>query len=223
MSVEQASRCRRILVFGAKGGAGKTTIASNLLIAGAMSGLRCVAVDFDNQQSLWDWYEDRGKHAKTNNLVSVDVGRATLDDWSDVVAQTLPYELAVFDLPPGMSERVVGAVMAFAEHVDLVVMPSNMEAPTYKKLVGFMDAFRQSQIRAVFVLNKVIRGRLALRDARRDLAAHGIVCPIDVGQRDEVFRAFDQGLAVVEIGDAASASELQGVWSFVAKEIGFDV
>src|SRR5688572_8494779 len=121
-----AHRCRRVMVFGGKGGAGKTTVAANLMVAGAMAGLKVVGVDFDSQKSLWDWHKDRERHPRSSQLAQVDVGHAKLDDWQDAVEQTTDYDLAMYDLPPGMDEAVIGSALSFAERMDLVLLPSNM-------------------------------------------------------------------------------------------------
>jgi chromosome partitioning protein len=214
-AVSEARSCLRIMVFAQKGGMGKSTVASNLLVAAAGDGLRAVGLDFDGQGSLWDWYVQRGQHPLVQRLASLDVGRIALADWTDAFAQSNAHDVAVLDLPPGVDRETAGVVSSLAPRVDLIVIPSLMEEPSYRKVVGFMDAFRAKGLPALFVLNRVEKNQIALREAREALGRHGPVCPVEITKRAEVFRAFEQGLAVVEIDDAPAAVEMRALWKHV--------
>jgi hypothetical protein len=61
----------------------------------------------------------------------------------------------------------------------------------------------------------VIKGRISTRESRADLVEYGPVCPIEITQRDEVWRAFLAGSAVSELSDAAGVAEMQGLWKFI--------
>ena len=50
---------RTILVLNSKGGAGKTTIATNLAAAFAIEGRKVALVDYDPQASATDWLAAR--------------------------------------------------------------------------------------------------------------------------------------------------------------------
>src|SRR3954464_6640774 len=86
-----------IVVAGTKGGCGKTTTASNLLVSARLAGLDAVGVDLDWQGSLRTWAGDRA-HAGRDPNVKVTAGR--LMDWHDAVAMSA--HLVVLDLAPGL-------------------------------------------------------------------------------------------------------------------------
>lgn len=208
-----------MMVFAAKGGVGKSTLASNLLVAAAQDNRRTIGVDFDGQESLARWFEDRGKSALSAKLVSFDVASAALEDWEDVLNQTASFDIAIFDMPPGVDKNTSALISLMAPKMDLILIPTEPLEPSYRMVVGFMDVFRQRSIRAIFVLNKIIKGRNTVREAREALRAHGPVCPGEITMRDEVHRAFSLGIAVVEIGDTAGGGEMRAVWDFVAGEV----
>ncbi len=207
--------CRRVMLFASKGGMGKSTIASNLLVAAAQDGFKAVGVDFDGQKSLTSWFEARGQHPSVSEMASVDVGPAPLDEWEMVFDQTdRDYDLAVFDMPPGIDANLAALLASLAPRMDLIIIPTPPERPSYGKVIEFMSQFRKSGLKTIWVLNKVVKNRNSLREARAELTEHGPVCPVEITMRDEVWRAFDAGCAVAELGDAAGLAEMQGVWKF---------
>ena len=207
--------CRRVMLFASKGGMGKTTIASNLLVSAAQDGFKSIGVDFDGQKSLMSWFDARGQHPSAAEMVAVDVGPAPLDEWEMVLDQTgRNYDLAIFDMPPGIDPNLQALLASLAPRMDLIIIPTPPERPSYGKVVDFMGQFRKSGLKSIWVLNKVVKNRNSLREARAELTEHGPVCPVEITMRDEVWRAFDVGSAVSELGDAASHAEMQGVWKF---------
>lgn len=62
-------RARRILVINSKGGCGKTTIATNLAVAYAASGLRVALVDSDAQGSSAHWAAQRVPGLPTVSII----------------------------------------------------------------------------------------------------------------------------------------------------------
>jgi len=203
------------MLFASKGGMGKTTIASNLLVSAAQDGFKVIGVDFDGQKSLTSWFEARAQHPSTVDMAQVDVGSAQLDDWEAVLDQTeRDYDLAVFDMPPGIDPNMQAVLASLAPRMDLIIIPTPPERPSYGKVLDFMGQFRKSGLKSIWVLNKVVKNRTSLREARAELTEYGPLCPVEITMRDEVWRAFDAGAAIAELGDAAGLAEMDGVWKF---------
>lgn len=210
-----ARTCRRVMLFASKGGMGKTTVASNLLVSAAQDGFRAIGVDFDGQKSLTTWFEARAQHPSAAEMAQLDVGPAPLDEWEAVLDQTeRDYDLAVFDMPPGIDPNLQAVLASLAPRMDLIIIPTPPERPSYGKVLDFMAQFRKTGLKSIWLLNKVVKNRTSLRDARAELAEHGPLCPVEITMRDEVWRAFDAGSAVAELGDAAGLAEMDGVWKF---------
>ena len=66
---------RAILVANAKGGCGKTTIATNLAAAFAQSGLKTAIADVDRQRCSLDWIEQRPMAEGAGAFRDLDQGR----------------------------------------------------------------------------------------------------------------------------------------------------
>lgn len=206
------------MIFSPKGGVGKSTIASNLLVASASSGLRTVGLDFDGQHSLGGWFESRRQHPHFEHLVGLDFGALDLSDWHEGFSQTEGHDVVILDMPPGVDPNSAATMAAMMSRIDLVVMPALMERPSYIKVIPFMEAFRQKGTRAMFVMNKVKKNQIALREAREELGSHGRISPSEITERNEVFRAFDVGLAISEMSDAAGYGEMRSLWNDVYEQ-----
>src|SRR3954469_8068281 len=108
-----------MVVAGTKGGCGKTTTASNLLVSARLDRLDAVGVDLDWQGSLKTWAEDR-VHAGRDPDVQGIAGRLT--DWRDAVATSA--HLVVLDLAPGLEgQRDADALHELARAARLVLVP----------------------------------------------------------------------------------------------------
>ena len=122
-----------IVIAGPKGGTGKSTTASNLLVAARMAGVDAVGVDLDPQGSLMTWSQDRAGLA-VQPAVTVVPGQ--LPDWRDAVA-TAPSRVAVLDLPPGLGTQAdAEALHELARAARLVVVPALPEGPSGPQVGG---------------------------------------------------------------------------------------
>src|SRR5580658_1518984 len=102
---------RTILVFSGKGGAGKTTVARELAVAGCIAGRAVALADMDPQAGLTGWFGRRA--AATPVLVTLPHGQGL-----DRLA-TAGVEELVVDMPPG----VPGYAASLIATSDVVLVP----------------------------------------------------------------------------------------------------
>jgi chromosome partitioning protein len=103
----------RVLVASSKGGAGKSTLATNLAAYYAVDGRNTVLVDADRQGSALRWSEKRAAHA------DAVLGLSGLRrDWQRHVPADA--ERLIVDTAAGIR---AGEVDDWLEHVDAVVVP----------------------------------------------------------------------------------------------------
>ncbi len=103
----------KVLVASSKGGAGKTTVATNLAAHYAVEGRNTVLVDADHQGSALHWCEKRALHP--NAVLGLPGLRR---DWE----KTIPADAQclIIDSPAGIRASEVGD---FLDTVDVVVVP----------------------------------------------------------------------------------------------------
>ena len=122
-SCPEAGVAPRILaVLGPKGGVGKSTIASNLLVAALLDGVVAAGLDLDSQGSLMTWGQDRLRRGRQPPAA---VTAATVGDWRAAVARERSRALVVFDCPPSLEDqRRLAEVLALARAATLVLVPT---------------------------------------------------------------------------------------------------
>ena len=205
---------RLLTILGPKGGVGKSTIASNMLVAARLDGLDAVGLDLDHQASFLSWAETRAASGR-EPVATVVPGRAAT--WR----QTMPAaEIVVADTPPGLeAEETVAGLLDLARASRVVLIPSLTDEPTLIKLASLGTALREADVPVAFVLNTVRPGNLDLAGARATLAGAAELCPVEVPYRAHVPRAMGAGLAVVEEPRWGGAPETHALWRFVAERL----
>ena len=121
---------KTILVASSKGGAGKTTLATNLAAYFALDGKRTVLVDADPQHSSTRWAERRAELESA--VLPIDAsGRRAWRAWLPEDA-----ERVVVDATAGAMADDLGS---FLEHADAVVVPVLPSALDIEATVGFLN------------------------------------------------------------------------------------
>ena len=122
---------KTILVASSKGGAGKTTLASNLAAHFALEGKRTVLVDADPQHSSTRWAERRAELESAVLPIDASSKRAWRAGLPDDA------ERVVIDAPAGsMAEDLE----RFIEHADAIVVPVLPSALDIEATVGFLNS-----------------------------------------------------------------------------------
>jgi chromosome partitioning protein len=210
---------RILAVLGPKGGVGKSTIASNLLVAALLDGVAAAGLDLDSQGSLITWGQDRSRRGRQP---AASVAAAVVGDWRAAVARERSRALVVVDCPPSLEdERRLAEVLALARAATLVLVPTLPHGASLRKVVDFSVVLRERVgAPVVFVLNGVLPNRTLVTSSRELLARRGELAPIEVPHRDAITRALDNGESVVETPGAPGSDALLALWRFAQQRLG---
>lgn len=121
---------KTILVASSKGGAGKSTIATNLAAAFALDGKRTVLVDADPQGSSTRWAERRAELETA--VLPIDGSRRR--NWRAAVPEDA--DRVVIDAAAGSMATDLDAFLEAADAVVVPVLPSAMDIDA---TVGFLN------------------------------------------------------------------------------------
>lgn len=159
-----------IAILNQKGGAGKTTIATNLARALQLEGGQVLLVDSDPQGSARDW------NAAGNGEVLPVVGldRPTLA--KDIKAVSDNHDWIVIDGAPQIAEMAVAAIKC-ADVVLIPVQPSPYDVWACADLVEVLKARQEvtdGKPKAAFVISRVIKNTQLGREIGDALNGYGL-------------------------------------------------
>ena len=157
---------KRLLVANAKGGSGKTTLATNLAGMFAARRLRVVLADMDRQQSAARWLARRP--------AGFPVIRGLLPDADHHAIKAFDPQWVVYDSPAGLHGNKLEALIKRADLVLVPVVPSvlDMDASLdFLDALAAQKAVRRGDSSIALVANRVAPQTLAARDLDNFLAA----------------------------------------------------
>ena len=142
-----------ISVLNQKGGAGKTTIATNLAHALLLDHYKVLLVDSDPQGSLRDWNESNGGEL----IPVIGLDRETLP--KDLKAVSKGYDFIVIDGAPQIAKMSAAAVKA-SDLILIPVQPSPYDVWACADLVDIVTARQEvtdGKPLAYFVISRAIK------------------------------------------------------------------
>jgi chromosome partitioning protein len=196
-----------------KGGAGKTTLATQLAVAWARCGARVAALDIDPQGSFSAWVELRrarlGAKAIGFDFAALPGWRAA--QWVD--DRVGAADLVLIDAPPHAETEARMALRVAA----LVVVPVQPSPLDLWATAETLKMAHDEQCRCLVVLNRVPPRSGLTNDIAAQLCRIGPpIAATRIGNRVALARAMALGLSVVEsAATTPAASEINAL----AKEI----
>ena len=158
---------RTFLVASSKGGAGKTTLATNLAAHYALDGKRTVLVDADRQHSATRWGEKRAGLASA--VLPVDGSRK---GWEKAIPADA--QVVVIDAAAG---AMADDLDAFLDRADAVLVPINPSMIDLEATVGFLNSLakhvrvRKGKLPVALVGNRLKPWTSASQQAMEQLKA----------------------------------------------------
>lgn len=198
---------RTILVLNAKGGSGKTTVATNLAGYYASEGAKVALVDLDPQGSSLDWLSarpaDRPKIAAVEGFSkSVRVPRST--------------DIVVMDAPSRTHDEKLVSLVRRTQTIVLPVVPSPIDIRAAERFLAELRELRhlvETNVKVTTIANRVREGsQLAnqLEDYLFELKLpSGRKMPFLTMLRssNNYLKAAEKGLSIFEFAPVATAAD----------------
>ena len=200
-----------VALISRKGGAGKTTLACGLAVAGERAGLMTALVDLDPQGSASAWSGLRAADTPAVVMGSAPQLRPLL-----AAARSAGADLAIIDTAP----HSTGAALKAAQAADLVLIPCRASVADLHAIGTSIEISRNAGTAAAVVLNAApVQGPL-VSQAQAAVAGYEVdMVPVVLHQRIAHVHAFTNGLTAAELARTSKAAgELAALFDWVRKE-----
>lgn len=203
---------KTLAILSQKGGAGKTTLAVNLAVAGELRRLAVAVIDLDPQASATAWGDSRKD--ETPAVISAQAARLPniLDTCRDNDA-----DIAIIDTAP----HAENVALAAARMADLILIPCRPSIVDLRAIGASVNIAQLAGKPACVVLNQTqVRGSLT-NEAAEAIKELGIaLAPVQLTNRIAFIHAFTNGQGVLEYEPEGKASqEIKALFAYIQKEI----
>jgi len=185
---------RSILVINAKGGCGKSTVATNLAAYYASEGYETALADYDPQQSALSWLEDRPEdYARITGIPGFDSGLRGLSRYT---------EYLIIDAPARSHGKELNELVRRAESIIVPVLPSPIDI---KAAHHFVDELLEvhkvadRKARVAVVANRVRDNTLIFDELDEYLDSLKAPYVGALREAQNYIRAYQRGLGVHEL------------------------
>ncbi|MDX1625149.1 MAG: AAA family ATPase [Wenzhouxiangellaceae bacterium] len=184
---------RTIALLNAKGGCGKTTLATNLAAALAWEGYQVALGDMDPQQSSADWCGQRPDEYPEIICLSSADGPIRAPKGTDFL---------ILDTQAGIHGPEIGHLVRRAETVLVPVLPSPIDMNAAHRFLGHLFSLKpiaEGEAKVGLVANRVKPHTIIYRELRGFLG--DFKAPVVGHLRDSMnyVRAFESGLSVSDL------------------------
>ena len=185
---------RHIMVLNAKGGCGKSTLATNIASYFANEGASVALADYDPQRSSLDWLERR---PDTRPEI---VGVAAFEDGLRHAPRTADY--VVIDAPARSHGKELTDLVKHAETIVVPVLPSTIDMQATTTFLGELrnvGKISRKQAKVATVANRVRDNTLIFDDLDEYLTKARVPYIAALREAQNYVRAYTRGLGIFEL------------------------
>lgn len=185
---------RHIMVLNAKGGCGKSTLATNIASYFAKDGATVALADYDPQRSSLDWLERR-----PDNRPSI-AGVAAFDDGLRHAPRGA--DVLVIDAPARSHGKELTNLVNHAETIVVPVLPSTIDmqaTSTFLQELKKVGRVERKQAKIATVANRVRDNTLIWDDLDEYLTKTRVPYVAALREAQNYVRAYTRGLGIFEL------------------------
>ena len=205
---------RHVMVMNAKGGCGKSTLATNIAGYFAKEGSKVALADYDPQRTGLDWLE-----ARPEELPKI-VGIAAFDDGLRSVPRDT--DVLVIDAPARTHGAEMNELVRRAETIIVPVLASPIDM---KAAAHFMTELKElgkvqrEQARLAVVANRVRENTLVFEELEQYLNKLKVPYLTALRQSTNYLRAYQRGMSVFDLPEYLAWPDWQQ-WEPITKWLG---
>ena len=185
---------RHIMVLNAKGGCGKSTLATNIAAYFANQGASVALADFDPQRSSLDWLDRRPEdRARIAGVAGFEDGLRRAPRSADFI---------VIDAPARTHAKELTDLVRHAETIVVPVLPSTIDmqaTTTFLEELRKIGKIERKQARFGLVANRVRDNTLIFDDLDDYLSRARAPYIAALREAQNYVRAYTRGLGIFEL------------------------
>ena len=195
---------RTIMIMNAKGGCGKTTLATNLACWFADQDGKVALADFDPQGSSLDWLEARNDYEGVPTIQAIDATR-------EPVKPARGTEYLVIDVPAGIHGAEINKMLKQVQTMIIPVLPSPIDMRAARR---FLDELLESgrvskkQTKIALVANRVRENSVAFHSLEDFLNEQKIPVLSHLRESTNYLKCAETGLSIFELAPSAVDKDL---------------
>jgi len=185
---------RHIMVLNAKGGCGKSTIATNLAVFFAREGQTTCIADYDTQRSSLDWLAERPAELPAiSGVAAFDEGIRNVSRNTDIL---------IIDAPARVYGTELNELVRRAETIIVPVLPSNIDIKACGHFMADLleiGKVSRKQARLAVIANRVRENTLIYEELDRYLGHLKVPYLGCLREAQNYVRAYARGMGILEL------------------------
>jgi chromosome partitioning protein len=185
---------RHVMVLNAKGGCGKSTLATNLAVFFAREGHNVCLADYDQQQSSIDWVMSRAP-----DLPAISGVAAHAEGLRNVPRNT---EVLIIDAPARVHGTELNELVRRAETILVPVLPSSIDMRACGHFMSELleiGKVSRKQARLAVVANRVREHTLIFEELDSYLGKLKVPYLGPLREAQNYVRAYARGMGILEL------------------------
>jgi chromosome partitioning protein len=194
---------RTIMLLNAKGGCGKSTIASSLASYYAADGHKVALVDFDPQRSSLEWLAERSEN---------DWEIMGIDGTAKEVTIPRNLDVVIYDVPAGLRGKELTAMVKRADTLIIPVLPSPIDiraAAHFIRDLLLVGKVSRKQTRLAVVANRVRENTIVFHRLEAFLKSLKIPFVATLRDSQNYIRAEERGLGIFELAPSTIEHDME--------------
>lgn len=205
---------RHVMVMNAKGGCGKSTLATNIASYFAKEGYKVALADYDPQRSSLDWLAMRPEDLPTiTGVLAYEEGLRGVQRDTEVL---------VIDAPARTHGAEMNELVRRAETIVVPVLPSPIDLKASSHFIAELlelGKVQREQARVAVVANRVRENTLMFDELDRYLAHLKVPYLSALRQSTNYLRAYQRGMGVFELPEYLARPDWEQ-WAPITKWLG---
>jgi chromosome partitioning protein len=194
---------RSIMLVNAKGGCGKSTLATNLASFYATRGKNVTLVDMDPQGSSFEWVQNRPEDRPSI---------AAIAGWKEPLRPARDTDVLIIDTAAGTEGKELTALARKVETILVPVLPSTIDMRAAKQFLYrllLMGRIEREETRVAVVANRVRENTLIYEKLNSFLRKLDIPFVATLRDTQNYIRADERGLGIFELAPSSVYWDLE--------------